>query len=172
MKKGGCHQIMYGAESGDQQILNNIRKHITLEQIRQAVKETKKAGIECRLAFMIGNPGETVETVKKTIKFAIELDPDIVIFNITAPNPGTEIYEWAKKNNYLSSQKWEEFDLSYPVLNLPTISNEDIKKYYKLAYRSFYYRPRYFLKRLMKIRNFNDVSSMFNGLKGIINVTK
>ncbi len=171
MKKAGCHQVMFGAESGDQTILDGMRKQVTIERIRQAVQWTKDAGLDCRAAFLFGMPGETEATMKKTIEFALELDPDIAQFNIATPNPGTQLYDWAEKNGYLRSEQWEDYDWASPVLVLPTVDAELIKKYYKLAYKKFYMRPRYILKRLGKLRSFEDVKNAARAVRSVIDVT-
>lgn len=168
MKKAGCYQIMYGVESADEKILENIKKRISLQQVKETVANTKKIGIETRLAFMLGNPGETEETIKKTINFAISLDPDLVIFNITTPFPGTEMFSWAEKNNFLIHKNWIDYDLAKPVMELPTISSEKILYYYKKAYRQFYIRLPYILKRLMKVRNFEDFKRNFKPFIGLL----
>jgi magnesium-protoporphyrin IX monomethyl ester (oxidative) cyclase len=105
---------------------------------------------------MFGSPGETEETIKKTINYAISLDPDLVSFNITTPYPGTEMFCWAKENNLLLHENWNEYNFAKPVLNLPTISTEKVLYYYKKAHRQFYMRPAYILKRIKKIRSVND----------------
>lgn len=171
MKKAGCHQIMFGAESGDQSQLDNMRKQVTLDRIRQAIQWTKDAGIDCRAAFLFGMPGETEETMKKTIDFALELDPDIAQFNIATPNPGTQLYDWAEKNGYLATEKWEDYDWASPVLRLPTIDAATVKKYYKLAYKKFYFRPSYFLKRLQKIHSLEDVKNAFRAVRSVLDVS-
>lgn len=170
MKQAGLRQVMYGIESGDQKILDTIRKQTTLEKIRTANKWTKEAGIEVRAAFIFGNPGETEETMKKTIDFALELDPDVAIFNVVIPNPGTQMYDWAVKAGVLKTENWEEYDLTKPVMTLADVSSEKVQEYYKLAYRKFYMRPSYVLKRILKIRYMADVRSLLTGLKGVLNV--
>jgi radical SAM superfamily enzyme YgiQ (UPF0313 family) len=172
MKQAGCHQIMYGIESGDQRILDTIRKETTPEKIKRAAKWTKEVGIDVRATFMLGNPGETEETMRNTIDFAIELDPEYVVFNVPSPNPGTQMYDWAVKSGVLREQKWEEFDLTTPTLQLDSVSQEKVQEYYKLAYRRFYLRPSFMFKRLLRIRNLNDIRNLFAGLKAVLNVTQ
>ncbi|MCX8093951.1 MAG: B12-binding domain-containing radical SAM protein [Candidatus Goldbacteria bacterium] len=168
MKKAGCHQIMYGIESGSEEILKNINKKVNKEKAKIAVQLTKKVGIECRTTYMLGNPGETEETIMQTVKFAIELDPDIALFNITTPFPGTAMFKWAKENGYLISEDWSKYDLSNMVMELPTISREKIQKYYKKVFKMFYLRPNYLLKRLFKIRSLNDLKMAFNAFLAVI----
>ena len=91
MRAAGCHQILFGLESADPEILETVRKPIDLEQTRRAVRMVQDAGIDVRAAFMFGNPGETIASMRRTIDFAKELDPDIAIFNITTPYPGTDV---------------------------------------------------------------------------------
>ena len=172
MKKAGCHQILFGAESGSQMILDNIRKHITPEKVRKAVEAAKEAGIDCRVTFLFGNPGETEETMQQTIDFALELDPEIALFNIVSPNPGTQMYDWAVENNLLSEKQWDEYDWGEVILKLPTVSPEKVKEYYKKAYRKFYMRPRYIFRTLLKIRSIHDISNVLYGFKGVMNVLK
>lgn len=169
MKRAGCHQVGYGIESADEQILRNIKKNISLEKVKDAISMTKKAGMNVRAMFMIGNPGETRETIEKTINFAIDLDPDIVIFNITTPLPGTEMFFWAKENGCLKTLEWDEYDLSQPILELNTISPKAISEYYRTAYKRFYMRPAFLMKRLLRMRSFIELKNnakMFVSLLG------
>ena len=168
MKRAGCHQIGYGIESSSQEILKNIRKPMPMELTKEKIKLTKDFGIDGTAMFMLGNPGETEETLKETINFAISLNPDLAIFNIVTPFPGTEMYNWAKKNNYLLDMEWHEFDLASVVMRLPTITAEKIQYYYKFAYKSFYMRPAYLFKRIYKMKSLIDLRNNIKSLRSIL----
>jgi radical SAM superfamily enzyme YgiQ (UPF0313 family) len=169
MKQAGCHQIMYGIESGNEEILKNIKKMTPLEKAKEAVDMTKKAGIECRAAFMLGNPGETEATMKQTMDFAKHLDPDIALYNIATPYPGTEMYSWAKEKGILLTEDWEKYDLSTAVMNLPTVAPAVIEEYYRKAHKDFYGRPLYLLKRMMRIRTWNDFTTAIKAALAVFN---
>lgn len=168
MKKAGCHQIMFGLESASPQILKNINKKVDFDKNAEAVKLSKKAGIDVRAAFMIGNPGETEDTIKQTIRYAIELNPDLVIFNITTPYPGTKMFKWAKESGFLITEKWSDYDLAKPVMRLPTIDNKTIEMYYKRAYRQFYFRPKYIIGKLIKMRDPEEIFVNFKAFMSIL----
>jgi radical SAM superfamily enzyme YgiQ (UPF0313 family) len=168
MKGAGCHQILFGIESADPEILRNIRKPIDMEQTRRAVRMVQEVGIEVRAAFMLGNPGETVESMRRTIDFAKALDPDIAVFNITTPYPGTQMFEWARANGYLRTLDWSDYDLANSVVELPTVSAADINRMYEAAYREFFFRPAYLLRRLLRIRSLEDLRMHLRALRSIM----
>lgn len=167
MSKAGCWKIGYGAESGDRELLDLIKKDITLDQIRDAVRWTKEAGMEVGLSFMLALPGETPEKALRTIEFAKELDPDFVQFCVTTPYPGTELYNQAKDHGTLI-QDFSSYTIWNPVF-IPRgyRDAEEILDMQRRAFRSFYYRPTYFIRRLLKIRSFQDVRRNIEGLKVI-----
>ncbi|CAK0779871.1 anaerobic magnesium-protoporphyrin IX monomethyl ester cyclase [Gammaproteobacteria bacterium] len=141
MKAAGCHQVMYGIESASDDILRTIKKPIPRAKVKEAIAITKQVGITVRCTFMLGNPGETHATVQETIRYANELAPDIALFNITTPYPGTEMFAWAKANGYLLTEDWDDYDLSRPVMRLPTLSPQELEGYYRKAHLAFYLRP-------------------------------
>jgi len=168
MKKAGCHQLMYGIESKNTEILKNIKKDIAEGKTSDALRITREAGIATRCTFMLGNPGETEATMDQTIEYAIELDPDIALFNITVPYPGTEMFVWAKENGYLLSEDWDDYDLSQPVMSLPTISNDVIAEKYREGFRRFYYRPKSILRMARRMLDPTQIVGMVSGFFSMV----
>lgn len=156
MYKAGCRRISFGVESGAQEILNTLKKGTTVDQAKRAVKLCKEVGIKVSCTFMLGNPGETINTIAATLKLAKELEPDIASFFITTPYPGTELYEIALKRGYIKNEvDWSRFaPLSdkLPVMYIENFSPDDLRKLLKVAYRSFYLRSSYLLKKLRELK--------------------
>jgi len=155
MKKAGCRLIIPGYESGVQEILNKTHKGITVEQSLKFAKNAKKAGLLVHGCFIIGLPGETKETVKKTVEFAKKLNPDTAQFFPLMVYPGTEAYEWAKKEGHLSTEDYSKWltpeGLHDTVIRLPGLSNENLVELCDQARREFYFRKEYFFNIIKQI---------------------
>ena len=157
LKAAGCHQVMFGIESASSRMLAVLRKEINLKKTEKAVQIAKDAGLEVRSAFIFGTPGETEATCQETIDYALKLDSDLAIFNITTPYPGTQLYDWALQNNRLLTQDWWEYELGSAIMDLGSISNEQLKTIYDRAFKTYYNRPRIYWQRLKKIRSFSHL---------------
>ncbi len=168
MKKAGCHQVLIGVESGDEEILRNIGKTINREKTAETIRIARKVGIDSRAAFIFGNQGETVASMKKTLDFSLELDPDIALYNICTPYPGTQLYKWAKENDYLVSEEWSDYELSSFMMRLPTVTEEEIQNFYKDAHRDFYLRPISMWRRLVRVTSFSQIKDLIHAFFFIV----
>lgn len=160
MKRAGCWQISYGIESGNNEILKNIKKGITIEMVREAVKETKRAGIASLGFFIIGLPGDTEQTMRQTIDFAKSLDLDAANFTICTPFPGTELYETLKQKGEIKKIEYDKLMVNLPdkLYYVPQgLDEATVKKYERMAYREFYLRPRFIIKQLRQIKSFTEL---------------
>lgn len=168
MRSSGCIGVSYGVESGVDEILNNMKKGATAEQARFAVKITKEAGIEVLAHIIFGLPGDTHETINQTIQYVKGLDPDYAQFYCAIPFPKTELEEMGKKNGWITTQDYSKYELNQPILNLPTLSVDQLQKARIRAYREFYLRPSYVFKRLRKIHSLNDLMKTYHQAKDFI----
>lgn len=152
MKKAGCWQIAYGCESGSQEILDLYKKNVTIERIEKALKCTKEAGISTKGFFMLGGPGETKETMQRTIDFIRRLPLDEFHITYFTPLPGSEIYRNVKKYGTFD-EDWGKLSMFHPTFIPYGLTKKDLVYYYKKAYRQFLFRPGtiwYFAKKLRR----------------------
>ncbi len=162
MKEAGCHTIMFGIESSNEELLKLYKKNTTKSQIRKAIGLCKKHNIESVGTFILGLPEDTRESIINTIKFAKELNLDYASFNIAFPRFGTKFRKDALKSRLLGENKlMVKISKSKPVWKNQPLSNEEIFKLRKYANRSFYLRPSYIVKRLFKIRTFHQLFNCF-----------
>ena len=171
MKQAGCYMIAYGIESGNQTILDNLRKKITIEQVRKAVKMTHDIGIQSIGYFMLGSPGETSATIRQTIDLANHLPLDFAQFSITIPFPGTDLYNLYLEQN-IGNENWDNFIYIYanlkavsaPVFETASLSKGDLQKWNTKAYKEFYLRFSYIWERLTKTRSLGNLKTNIRGL--------
>ncbi len=172
IKKAGCHTIKVGVESGSIQILNNIRKGISPENIKQLFDWCKIVGLKTHAHLMLGAPGESIETYGETMKFLSIIKPDTATFNLFTPLPGTPIF------NELSIPTTNHHDKASHSLktlrlklksknNYTYLSDDELNKIIRKAYASFYLTPRYLKHILQSIRSWTDLSRI---LKAGLNV--
>lgn len=167
MRKAGCKVIRYGVESGSDEILKIMRKGITVNQTRKAFNWTKQAGIETFAYFIIGYAGETARTMRQTIDFAKELNPNWVMFLLATPYPQTNLFELSVKEGLVNRNYWSDYTLGKRNDRIPYIAlNAD--KWVARAYREFYMRPGYILKKLKKLNSPDTLKKYLTGLKGIV----
>ncbi|MFH1210769.1 MAG: radical SAM protein [archaeon] len=153
MKKAGCWQIIYGAESGSQKILDILHKGTTVEQNEKAIKLTHEAGISVKCSFMFGSFGETLETLEETKRFIMKVPLDDINLCRFSPFPGTKAWELAPKYGSFDPD-WEKVNVFQSNNFVPKeLTNEQIDVYYKKLYRSFYLRPKIMLYYLKKLRD-------------------
>jgi len=165
MQKAGCRRIYYGIESGDQNILNRNAKGIKLEQIRKAIHLTRQNKIKSLGFLMVGQMGDTMETVKKTSKLIKEIPLDYIQVGRTIPKPGGEFHELAKKAT--GKDPWKEYILTGVEKRMPTpwteMTEEEKLNAAKKMYKEFYFRPSYIMKTLLEIRSFDEFMRYFRG---------
>lgn len=167
MKKAGCWQIAYGIESGSPQILEVMKKNITLEQVKQTLKWTKEAGILSRGNFIFGYIGETKETLQESLDFLLDIDLDYFQQAFLTPFPGSEVSQGISEYGEVVTSDWGKMnnvDISFIPHGL---SKEEMVKFSKKAFIKFYLRPKVIwthLKLIIKypmIRRYSKTFSAF-----------
>src|SRR5882724_8845524 len=143
MKDNGLRLLLVGYESGNQKILNNVKKGIRLDMAREFTRHAQSLGIKIHGTFIVGLPGETPETIEETIRFAQDIDPDTVQVSIAAPYPGTELFRQAQANGWLARDTLvDDRGAQVSALSYPHLLSTEISRGTEEFYRRFYFRPR------------------------------
>jgi len=168
MKKAGCRELLVGFESGDQGMLDRMHKNATLEDAKRFMKLAKKAGLVVHGCFVLGLPGETNETMEKTLKFALELGLFTVQFSGAVPFPGTAYYDYCKEKNLLTAKSWADWlsgGEQAQVVDYPGLTKDDIDMYVDRGLKKFYFRPSYMFRFLFQTRDKKDLYRKLRGAK-------
>lgn len=143
MEEAGCWMISWGIESGSEVVLRRVRKGIAPEQVEQALRWSREAGIRNWGYFIIGLPGETEETIKETIQFSKKLPLDLALFHIAAPHPGSPFFfEVVEQGWFRPGTQWEQVDMDRStVLDYPNLPAEELERWARRAFRAWALRP-------------------------------
>jgi hopanoid biosynthesis associated radical SAM protein HpnJ len=143
MKDAGCRLLIVGYESGDPQILKNIKKGATVEMALRFTENCKKLGLVIHGDFIVGLPGETRESIRKTIDYAKRLDTETIQVSIAHPYPGTEFYDYAKKNGLISIESMtDEVGHQLPTVIYPGLDRAELMEWVERFYGEYFFRPR------------------------------
>jgi radical SAM superfamily enzyme YgiQ (UPF0313 family) len=176
LRDNGLRLLLVGFESGNQQILNRIKKGLVLDTAREFMRNCRKLGIRVHGTFMIGLPIETQETIEETIRFAQEIDPFSIQVSIAAPYPGTELYRQATENGWLDASVLSGVSgngLQVSTLRYSHLSADEIEDAVERMYRRFYFRHRPILRflrematdRQMLVRRLREGGEFFDYLR-------
>ncbi len=175
MKRAGCRIIAYGVETAHQKGLDYLKKGVTREQIEDAFRRTRKAGIQTMAYFILGIPVETFEEELLSIRFAREIEADYAQFSTLSPFPATALYQEALDRGWY--QERPAFGPLEQGTRRPLIITEEwtelkLKKIVDRAYRDFYYRPGYILKRLLRVRSLRELAMNISAMKSLPSISR
>ena len=143
MKDAGCRLLIVGYESGDPQILKNIKKGATIEQAERFTKICKKLGLLIHGDYIVGLPGETRESIRRTIDFAKRMDTETIQVSIAHPYPGTEFYDYVQSNNLITLDSMtDETGHQLPNITYGELDQPEILEWVERFYDEYYFRPK------------------------------
>ena len=138
MRSAGNMWILTGAESGSEETLRNVKKGISPDQTGDAVRIMKKSGIFAQTTFIIGHRDDTHKTLSDLREFVDTIDPDLAIFMLLTPFPGTDVYEEAKSKGWIEDSNWANYDMVHPIMPTEALSREELQEELVNCYRAFY----------------------------------
>jgi len=150
MWKAGCRTLLFGVESGNQKILDNVQKGTKVEQAKRAFKTARDIGMHTIASMTLGMPGENKTTIDETIGFAKWVNPDYALFSLATPYPGTKFYELASKMGLIRIKDWTHFTLLAPVIETVDLTLRELQDTQREAFKEFYLRPNYVFKQLSR----------------------
>lgn len=154
MRNSGLFWVLVGVEASTDEELRSYNKGLTIRQVENAFKALKEHDIITQAMFIVGSREDDEASIKSKLKFALKLDPDFVIFTPLTPLPGTQLYEEAVREGWLSTRDYSKFDFAHAVLNTKHLSSRDVDELMIYCYRKFYNRPIKTLKGLLSRNRF------------------
>ncbi len=168
LERGGCKAIYVGVESASQETLDKIGKRLKLDRVVKVFEWRKGFDMLFTASFILGFPWETLEDMKKTVNFAIKLDPDYAQFTVLTPYPGTPLYDYVKRYGLIEDRNWENYTTLRPVMRGFRFTRGELARMLKYAYRKFYLRPAFVLRELRKGRLKDLIGILFSELMSMI----
>lgn len=174
LSMAGCREILFGAESGSQIILDSLQKDTTLSQTEESVKLCKKHNMLAFCTFMLGSPLETKETLIETLRFVKKLNPHYAIFCLLAPLPGSQLFDMALVKGQLDlvNTDWDDYisvlSTAPPPVKLCRLGKEELVKWQKRIFREFYLRPKYILRHLYNLKSFEHIYESWRGFRALL----
>ncbi len=169
MKRANCLTVVVGYESGSNLLLRNVKKGITVENIRQFIRDARRAGLPVHGNFMVGLPGETRETIEMTSRLAMGSGSVAITVEAATPFPGTEFYEWAKRNGYLLADDprdyLDERGIQRIIISYPGLSSAEIGRAVDRMLKRYFLSPRYIpiaLKRLLNRHGWQELKVIWH----------
>lgn len=169
LKRAGCRELLVGFESGNQRLLDRMKKRETIEDARRFMELAGKNRIDVHGCFVFGLPGETMETIEETIRFALDLGLHTVQFSGAVPFPGTEYFDYCRREGLLRTQEWDRWlddGEQAAVVDYPGLDKRLISEAVDRGLKAFYFRPSYMVDFLLHTRSAAD---LYRKLRGAVN---
>ncbi len=172
MRTAGCIRVNYGFEVADEEVSRRIKRDIPIETMHSSVSWAKEAGLVTLGFFLLGCPGETVESIKKNISLAVSLDTDFVSISKLVPVPHSELYELIKKRTGIDY--WREFTLgNREIINQiayydSQVQGKELDLWLKKAYQTFYLRPAHIARTLKRVRSLKELKNLITSAWSIL----
>ena len=162
MKEAGCRLLIVGFESGDPQILKNIKKGATVQRAHDFVRDCRDLGLVIHGDFILGLPGETKESIRNTIRFAKQLDCETIQVSVAHAFPGTELFDFAQKGGFITNQKMEDGDgHQLAHIEYPGLPVEYVMEMVHRFYDEYYFRPKAALRIVWKAIVNHDIARLY-----------